>query len=196
MNDYSRLDDAIVTTLRNAIADLRRQDDTLTLVACGMVEDLTGFFVAGAGAEWLTGLEGSDADKAESAWFPSEWPLAAQDDTDGAPGRVTSAIWELSGTQALIDGTGEELDDDAYDELRARYEERILEMIRLLQTEGTFVDARGNTVWVWLHSADASDEDLDNRTFSALQPGDSAGEFAERYSGGTSRLIARMTNRG
>ncbi len=35
------------------------------------------------------------------------------------------ATWALSGTRAVIDGTGEELEADAYDALRLHYEDRI-----------------------------------------------------------------------
>ncbi|MFZ4842098.1 hypothetical protein [Mycetocola saprophilus] len=67
MLDFTRLDRAILTTLRNVIAVLRERDKTLALVACGTVEDRTGFFIAGVGAEWLTDLTGSDTDKAQWA---------------------------------------------------------------------------------------------------------------------------------
>ncbi len=56
--DFAGLDAAILTTLRACVAELRDADDSLAMVACGMVEDLTGFFVAGAGASWAAGLEG------------------------------------------------------------------------------------------------------------------------------------------
>ena len=193
MHDYARLDDAIVTTLRNGIADLRASDETLSLIACGMVEDLTGFFIAGAGTAWLRQLTGSDADRAQWAWSPSEWPLEAEDETDSAPGRVTSAIWELSGTQAALDGTGQELDEEALSELRSAYEARIVAALQQLQSDGGLVNANGTTVWAWLHSADAADEDLDDRTFRLLQPGEIADDFALRYDGNTSQLIARLS---
>lgn len=195
MHDFTRLDDAILTTLRNGLADLRRRDETLALVACGMVDDLTGFFIAGAGAGWIAGLTGSDSDKAEWAWSPSEWPLSAEDSTDAAPGRVTSAIWALSGTQAMLDGTGDELEDDEYDELRSAYEGRIIAAIQRLQADGNVVDAHGRPVWVWLHSADASDEELDDRSFAMLQPAAISAAFADRYGAGTEALLARIASR-
>lgn len=195
VHDFARLDNAILTTLRNALASLREQDSGLALMACGMVEDLTGFFVAGAGAEWLAALEGSCEERAQWAWSPSEWPFTGNDHADAAPGRVTSAIWELSGTQAMLDGTGEELGEADYDDLRSAYENRIVLALRQLQAEGLVVDAKGRDVWVWLHSADASDEELDDRSFARLQSADLASEFAERYGAATGRLLGRIAKR-
>ncbi|WP_156112005.1 hypothetical protein [Prescottella defluvii] len=195
MFDFAGLDAAILTTLRACVTELRDADESLSMVACGMVEDLTGFFVAGAGAPWAAGLEGSSADKAQWAWSPSEWPLSAEDPDDSAPGRVTSAIWALSGTQAVIDGTGTELEPDAYDALRVQYENRIVRAIQQMQADGEFRDAAGNDVWIWLHSADDADPDLDARSFAALQGPELARDFADRYGAGSDRLLARLAAR-
>lgn len=193
--DFASLDAAILITLRACVAELRDADDSLAMVACGMVEDLTGFFVAGAGATWATGLDGSSADKAQWAWSPSEWPLCAEDPDDAAPGRVTSAIWALSGTQAVIDGTGKELEADAYDALRLQYENRIVRAIQRMQADGEFRDAAGNDVWIWLHSADDADPELDARSFAALQGPELARDFSDRFGAGGDRLLARVAAR-
>ncbi|KSW19591.1 hypothetical protein [Cellulomonas sp. B6] len=195
MPDLSRLDAAIVTTLRVAVARLRDSDESLALVACGMVEDLTGFFVAGAGTTWLAALPGPREDRAASAWSASEWPLTAEDPDDVAPGRVTSALWELSGTRAAIDGTGTELDDEAYTQLGRDYEDRVVAALRRLRDEGELRDAAGHELWVWLHSADDADPDLDERTFALLQDADVARDFADRYGAGGERLLARLAAR-
>ena len=171
MTDFTRLDDAIATTLREGLGDLLAADPTLTLMACGLVEDLTGFFVAGAGAQWLAEVQQEDEDDHEVAWLPSEWPLVAELATDTPPGRVTTAIWELSGMQAAIDGTGEALDDEALAALARDYEERIVLALEELRAEGSLRNASGNEIVVWLHSADGSDEELDARTFAAPGPG-------------------------
>jgi hypothetical protein len=193
--DFADLDAAILSTLRACVAELRSADDSLAMVACGMVEDLTGFFVAGAGATWASGLEGSSADKAQWAWCPSEWPLDAEDPDDVAPGRVTSAIWALSGTQAMFDGTGHVLEADAYDALRLQYENRIVRAIQRMQADGEFRDAAGNDVWIWLHSADDADPELDARTFAALQGPELASDFSDRFGAGGDRLLARVAAR-
>ncbi|MFD1814373.1 hypothetical protein [Rhodococcus gannanensis] len=195
MHDFTRLDDAILTTLRTSIGMLREENDSLALVACGMVEDLTGFFVAGADATWLTGLDGSSEDRAQSAWWPSEWPHGADDPSDTAPGRVTSAIWALSGTQAVIDGTGKALEGEAYDALCRDYEHRIVLALRQLQAEGELRDSAGRELWVWLHSADDSDSELDERTFGLLQSSDLAADFSERFGAGSDRLLNRIARR-
>jgi hypothetical protein len=193
--DFADLDAAILSTLRACVAELRSADDSLAMVACGMVEDLTGFFVAGAGTTWVSGLEGSSADKAQWAWCPSEWPLEADDPDDVAPGRVTSAIWALSGTQAMIDGTGQVLEADAYDALRLHYENRIVQAIQRMQADGEFRDAEGNDVWIWVHSADDADPELDARTFAALQGPELAHDFGDRFGAGSDRLLARIAAR-
>ena len=195
VHDLSRLDAAILTTLRAAVARLREADESLALVACGMVEDLTGFFVAGAGTTWLAALPGPSEDRAAYAWSASEWPLTAEDPDDVAPGRVTSALWELSGTRAAIDGTGAELDDDAYAQLGHDYEDRVVTALRRLRDEGELRDAAGRELWVWLHSADDADPELDDRTFAQLQDADVARDFADRYGAGGDRLLARLAAR-
>ncbi len=195
VHDLSRLDAAILTTLRAAVARLREADASLALVACGMVEDLTGFFVAGAGTTWLAALPGPSEDRAASAWSASEWPLTAEDPDDVAPGRVTSELWELSGTRAALDGTGTELDDDAYAQLGRDYEDRVVAALRRLRDERELRDAAGHELWVWLHSADDADPDLDERTFALLQDADVARDFADRYGAGGDRLLARLAAR-
>ncbi|MET8649014.1 hypothetical protein [Nocardia aurea] len=193
--DFARLDAAVLLTLRVCIAELRDADDSLAMVACGMVEDLTGFFVAGAGATWVAGLEGANAGKAELVWSPSEWPLFAKDPDDTAPGRVTRAIWALSGTHTIIDGTGKELEADAYAALRRQYENRIVRAIQQMQAGGELRDAAGNDVWIWLHSADDADPELDERSFAALQVIELARDFDDRFGAGGDRLLARLAAR-
>lgn len=195
MHDFTCLDEAIMVTLRASIASLKAENPDLLLVTCGMVEDLTGFFVAGASASWLSGLIGIEEEKAQVAWLPSEWPASDGDPTDVAPGRVTSAIWELSGTQAMLDGSGDELDESAYSALRVDYEDRIIRAVRQLQADGELRNARGTDFWVWLHSADYSDEELDDRSFAALHPPEVAAEFRGRWGAGTEPLLQKITAR-
>ena len=195
MHDFSRLDDAIATTLRAGVAELREADASLVMLACGMVEDLTGFFISGAGSHWIAALPGTTAERSEYAWSPSEWPLSANDESDAAPGRVTAAIWELSGTQAEIDGTGEELAEEAYDALRVEYEDRIMRALEALRQAGELRNAAGRELMVWLHSADAADEDLDDRSFARLQSPELVALFEQRYasSEAADALFARVT---
>lgn len=188
MTDFTRLDAAILDSLRQRLSRLHTEVPDVALVACGMVEDLTGFFVSAASASWLGALPGDAADRAQLAWFPSEWPESVAVDGDD----VTAAIWALSGTQALIDGTGDELDDDAYDALRADYEARIVLALERVREEGLLRGADGRVAWVWLHSADASDEELDDRSFALLQAPEIAAEFDGRFGDGSERLLARI----
>lgn len=181
-------------TLRASITLLKEQHPDLLLVACGMVEDLTGFFVTGTGTKWLSGLIGTEDERSQMAWRPSDWPISGGDPADVAPGRVTNAIWELSGTQAMIDGTGSELDEDAYTALRLDYEDRIIRALHQLQAEGELHNAHGREVWVWLHSADDSDEELDDRSFAALHPPAGAAEFHGRWGVGTEPLLEKITS--
>lgn len=178
-------------TLRAKIRSLQEQDPGLVFVACGMVEDLTGFFVAGAGKSWLQGLGGSVQDRAQYVWYPSEWPAEGIDPSEVARGRVTAAIWELSGTQAMLDGTGEALNGDAYDALRESYVERIVLAIRRLRDEGALRRWDGQELWIWLHSADAFDEALDDKTFPLLQGAELSALFSQRWDGATDTLLER-----
>lgn len=143
MTNFTRLDAAISTTLREGVAELLAADPTLTLMACSLVEDLTGFYVAGAGAEWLAEAQSGDAEDLAVLWYPSEWPLEAEHPEDVPPGRVTSAIWELSGCQAFQDGTGDVVDDDAHAALTRDYEERIVLALRELGEEGVLRNGSG-----------------------------------------------------
>ncbi|WP_181149684.1 hypothetical protein [Arthrobacter sp. MYb227] len=183
-----------MNTLRASITLLTEENPDLLLVACGMVEDLTGFFVTGTDAKWLGGLIGAEEEKSQIAWLPSEWPVSGVDPSDAAPGRVTSAIWELSGTQAMIDGTGSELCEDDYNALRVDYEDRMILALRQLQTEGALRNARGRDIWIWLHSADYSDEELDDRSFAALHSPELAAQFHGRWGAGTEPLLKKMTS--
>lgn len=192
MHSFKRLDEAILTTLGASITSLQEQDPDLVFVACGMVEDLTGFFVTGTGRAWITGLEGSTQDRATYLWYPSEWPLAGEDPGDQAPGRVTKAIWELSGTQTMLDGTGQELEDDQYSALRESYVERIVLAIEQLRGQGALRNSHGQELWIWVHSADASDEELDDRTFARLNSPDLAALFSQRWAGGTAALLEQV----
>lgn len=194
MHDFTRLNEAILTTLNAGVASLTAQSPDLAFIACGVAEDLTGFFLAGASASWLIETQ-QDAETAELAWWPSEWPLVGEDPTDTPPGRVTSAIWELSGTQASLDGTGSEIDDEAYDELRTDYEERIIWALQELQAQGALRNSDGHDVWVWIHSADNAFEELDASSFAELQDEALAADFADRWGAGGQRLLSRIAAR-
>lgn len=163
MTDTRALDAAIETTLRAAVASLRGQTDELVALAAGLVEDPTGFFVAGLPRSTALAM----ADR-EELWFPSEWPLEGRDPSDVAPGRVTTAIWALA----------EDLEDDdtALGALRRTYEERIIAALAALRADGTLDDA-----WAWLHYADAHDEDLDDRSFPLLNDPALVPAFARRW---------------
>ncbi|NLA56827.1 MAG: hypothetical protein GX859_11155 [Corynebacterium humireducens] len=190
MTDFTRLDAAISTTLREGVAELLAADPTLTLMACGVVEDLTGFYVAGAGAEWLAEAQSGGEEDLAALWYPSEWPLEAEHPEDVPPGRVTSAIWELSGCQAS--GTGDVIDDDAYAALTRDYEERIVLALRELREEGVLRNGSGEQILVWLHSSDESAPDLDARTFAALQEPALAALFRDRFGDGGRVLVERI----
>ena len=194
MHDFTRLSEAILTTLEAEVASLKAQSPDLAFIACGVVEDLTGFFLSGASATWLAETQ-KDEEQAELVWWPSEWPLEAVDPTDEAPGRVTSAIWELSGTQAAIDGTGSEIDDEAYDALRTDYEDRIIWALQELQARGALRNRDGHDIWVWIHSADNAFEELDAKSFAELQDEALAADFADRWGVGGHRLLARIAAR-
>lgn len=194
MHDFTKLNEAILTTLDAGVASLTAQAPDLAFIACGVVEDLTGFFLTGASASWITEMR-QNSSTAELPWWPSEWPLAADDPTDVPPGRVTNAIWELSGTQASIDGTGSEIDDDAYDALRTDYEDRIVWALQELQAQGKLRNREGDDIWVWIHSADNAFENLDASSFAELQSEDLAAEFADRWGAGGAQLLARVAAR-
>lgn len=186
MTDFTRLDDAILTTLRAGVTELRSAEPGLTLVACGLVEDLTGFFIAGAGARWLADLDGSG----EDAWFPSEWPLSADDPTDTAPGRVTSAVWAL--VEALPEGDDDEVYSPAYAALRVHYIDRIVRALQVMRQSGELRRGDGGELWVWLHAADAYDEDLDDATFARLHDSATTEVFSGRFDGTHDELLAML----
>ena len=129
--DFAELDAAIDTQLRHDLAALRRQcaADPLRAVAVCMVEDLTGFFTAGLTESRIART--APANRYE--WFyPSEWGLAADDDAgDPAPGRVTTALWALTGTCS----DAGEVDEDTYEEIRGEYEDRLVATLARLRGE-------------------------------------------------------------
>lgn len=185
MSQYLALEKTIDDYLRHALSSLKEADPMLRFMACGMVEDLTGFFVAGAGTTWLSTLKPKNQG---SAWWPSEWPLVAKDDAE-SPSLVTQEIWALSGTQAMLDGTGQEIPDDEYDALRTTYENLIIVALQNLRDEGLLHNANGQEIWAWCNSADDSFEDLDDRSFSAIQPQAISSLFVDRFSGKDQELL-------
>lgn len=193
MHKFSRLDEAILSTLQDSIRQLREAEDSLAMVACGMVEDLTGFFVTGVDAGWLGRLAGSSEEKSWMAWSPSEWPLMPHDSDDA----VTKAIWELSGTGTPErgDGSSGELESSEYDALRRVYVDRIVLGLQKMRVAGELRNSSGQELWVWVSSVDESDEELDERTFAELQDAELAAVFSARYTGGTDQLLARVAKR-
>lgn len=182
--DFTALDSAIDTQLRHDVADLRRQagGGPLLAVAIGMVDDITGFFTAALTEQRYLGW--SPKKRNETWHWPSEWGTAADNDpTDGAPGRVTAALWALTGT---LSDEGE-VDDETYEEIRGEYEARLVAGLARLRAEGllrTTEDLGSPEAWAWLHYADAYDEDIDLRTFRQLNAAELGDAFARRFEGG------------
>lgn len=113
-HDTTALDAAIDTEIRAALASLRTELELklesstamaqpqshplgshVHALAIGMVEDLTGFFVAADTLENAAAVTGDDLeDKAQYWWSPSEWGWQYTGGT--APGIVTTEIWALA----------------------------------------------------------------------------------------------------
>lgn len=196
--DATALAAAVDTELRQAVTQLRERarDAHLYAIAVGMVEDLTGFFVAGQTLEAADEAPGDDASRAYYWWAPSEWSLAFDDPDAEAPGRVTAALWALTGTDAALDGTGEEVDDDTYEAIRVAYERIVVDALVRLRDEGELRTASGEPFWAWIHYADAHDEDVDEWSFAEIQADVALEErFALRFGTRPDSLTAVLAER-
>lgn len=88
---------------------------------------------------------------------------------------------------------GEELDDESYAALRQDYVNRIVLALTTLRKNGELRGRQGQELWVWLHSADAFDEALDDKTFPLLQGPELAASFAQRWDGATDSLLEQAS---
>lgn len=196
--DTTDLAAAVDTELRVAVRQLHEQagDAHLYAVAVGMVDDLTGFFVAGQTLEAADAAPGDAASRAYYWWAPSEWSLVFKDPEEQAPGRVTEPLWALTGTDDVVEGTGEEVDDDTYEAIRAAYEQIVVETLVRLRAEGELRTAAGEDVWAWVHYADAHDEDIDDTSFATVQDDEALTEkFALRFGTRPDSLTAVIADR-
>lgn len=196
--DTTDLAAAVETQLRRAVRQLREQarDAHLYAVAVGMVDDLTGFFVAGQTLEAADAAPGDAASRAYYWWAPSEWSLVFDDPEEQAPGRVTEPLWALTGTAASIEGTGEEVDDETYEAIRDAYEQIVVETLVRLRVEGELRTADGAEIWAWIHYADAYDEDIDDSSFATIQDEAALTErFALRFGTRPDSLTAVLADR-
>jgi hypothetical protein len=192
--DLNPLAFAIETELRGALSQLREKTagEHLYAVVVGLVEDLSGFFVAGQTLEEADAAEGDEAARAYLWWSPEEWPLTFDDPTDTDLGRVTSALWALADTAS----GGREVDDATYAALRGAYEERIVRALERLRDEGELRTESGEPLWAWLHYVDEFDEAIDDRTFARIQGNPALTEkFALRFGTRADSLTAVLAER-
>lgn len=204
-HDTTALDAAIDTEIRAALASLRTELELklesstamaqpqshplgshVHALAIGMVEDLTGFFVAADTLENAAAVTGDDLeDKAQYWWSPSEWGWQYTGGT--APGIVTTEIWALA--KGLPEGADDENENREYAALAGLYEERIILCLQRLRGEGELRNVQGEELWVWVHYADASNENIDDTSFARLNDRATAALFGKRWGGGLSAVL-------
>lgn len=174
---YPELDAAIRTLLAAGIAYLREhyRHQHFYAVGLGMVDDICGFFLVGNSLENLAqsvNEKGAKYRHFDHYWYISEW---SGEEYTGLSNLVHDAV------TALADPLDDDDDDEAYDQLRLDYQQHIINVLIDMRAQGQLRNAQGEELWVWLHYADAFDEDIDDVSFAQLHSPELSELFQCRY---------------
>lgn len=96
---------------------------------------------------------------------------------------------DLGTSQGLTRGADDENENGEYAALAGLYEERIILCLQRLRGEGELRNAQGEELWVWVHYADASNEDIDDTSFARLNDRATAELFGKRWGGSLSAVL-------
>jgi hypothetical protein len=144
--------------------------ETLYGFGLGMVEDITGFFSAGNTINTIKEsiLKNGDDEFHESyIWYISEWKYFGIDN---------NTLYEFLAT--FID----DIEDEKYDSYRKEYEKILMQALKTCDEKGVFgKDKEREDLIIYLHYADAYDEDIDELSSEQINPKGMHLLFKERW---------------
>jgi Domain of unknown function (DUF4303) len=144
--------------------------ETLYGFGLGMVEDITGFFSAGNTINTIKEsiLKNGDDEFHESyIWYISEWKYFGIDN---------NTLYEFLAT--FID----DIEDEKYDSYRKEYEKILMQALKTCDEKGVFgKDKERADLIIYLHYADAYDEDIDELSSEQINPKGMHLLFKERW---------------
>ncbi len=135
----------------------------------GLVEDITGFFSAANTVESLKRklLEEDDKDDISSFWLISEWGYEGTDD---------NTLYEFLATFIF------NIEDGKYESAVKDYEEVLTNALKTCDEQGVFGKGQEReNIIVYLHYADAANEDLDDISSEQINSTASHQLFKERW---------------
>ncbi len=144
--------------------------ETIYGFGLGVVGDITGFFSAGNTIESLKKsiIEYGDKEIDESDfWCISEWKYEGTDD---------NTLYEFLATFIY------DIEDEKYDSVRKDYENTLIKALKTCDEKGVFGKGKEREdIIVYLHYADAHDEDIDDISSGQINSEMSHLLFKERW---------------
>ncbi len=135
----------------------------------GLVGDITGFFSAANSIESLQRklIEEDDKDDISSFWYISEWEYEGTKD---------NTLYEFLATFIY------DIKEDKYDSVMKDYENVLIKALQTCDKKEVFgIGKDRDDIIVYLHYADATDEDLDNISSKQINRPYSHNLFKERW---------------
>jgi hypothetical protein len=151
--------------------------ETLYGFGLGMVEDITGFFSAGNTINNIkeSVVKNGDDELDESAiWYISEWKYF---------GIADNTLYAFLATFIY------DIEDGKYDSYRKEYEKILIQALKTCDDKGVFgKDKEREDLIIYLHYADAYDEDIDELSSEQINPKGLHLLFKERWNDKKSNL--------
>ncbi len=143
--------------------------ETIYGFGLGIVEDITGFFSSGNTLESVKRKRTQDGEEFDSSdlWYISEWEYEGTDD---------NTLYEFLATFIY------DIEDGKYESAMKDYENTLIEALKTCDKKGIFGkgEERENII-VYLHYADAADEDVDDKSSEQINPKNIHSLFRKRW---------------
>jgi len=147
----------------------KSKGETIYGFGLGIVGDITGFFSAGNTIESIQRKLTQNKEKfhASEIWYISEWEYSGTDD---------NTLYQF--LAAFID----DIEDEKYDAAMKDYEKTLIKALKTCDEKGIFgtKEERENII-VYLHYADATNEDIDDNSSEQINPKNIHMLFKERW---------------
>lgn len=140
--------------------------ETIYGYGIGIVGDITGFFSAANTLESLKRILSKD-DDVYSYWLISEWEYE---------GRNNNKLYEFLATFIY------DIEDGNYSSIMKDYENVLIKALKTCDKKGVFGEGKEReNIIVYLHYADATNEDIDDLSSEQINPKDKHLLFIERW---------------
>lgn len=150
--------------------------ETIYGFGLGIVGDITGFFSAGNTIESIkrTLIKNGEYFDSSDLWYISEWEYEGTDD---------NRLYEFLATFIY------DIKDDKYDLAIKDYENMLIKALKTCDKKGVFGKGKEReSIIVYLHYADATDEDIDEISSEQINSKNSHLLFKERWNDGKNNL--------